>query len=63
MEENCRADLSHSERGVSVSESVSASIEEIDVDAEVELRCSGDTSLRRCREVCGETECEWAPLA
>lgn len=66
MEENCRADLSHSERGVSVSDSVSASFEEIGVDAEAELQCSSDASLvcplRRCREVCGEAEHEWAPL-
>lgn len=54
MEENCRADLSHNERGGSVS----ASAEEVDVDAEVELRRSSDTSL-----VCGETEHERAALA
>lgn len=60
MEENCRADLSHSERGASVS--ASASTEEADVDAGVELRRSSDTSLFcplwRC-----ETEHERAPLA
>lgn len=65
VEEKLRADLSHSERGVSVSASTSASAEETETDAEVEI--SSDASLVRllssCREVCGETERESAPLA
>lgn len=44
VEEKCRADLSHSERGVSVSVSVSASTEGADEAAEVESRCSSDSS-------------------
>lgn len=65
VEEKLRADLSHSERGVSVSASTSASAEETETDAEVEI--SKDASLVRlllsCREVCGETERESALLA
>lgn len=65
VEEKLSADLSHSDRGVSVSASSSASAEETETDAEVEI--SSDTSLvrllSRCEEVCGETEREPAPLA
>lgn len=64
MEENCKADLSHSERGVSVS--ACSSTEEADVDAKVELQFSSDKALVlllwRCEDVCGETEHELDPL-
>lgn len=43
VEENCRADLSHRERGGSVSASVSVSTEGADADAQVELQCSSGT--------------------
>lgn len=64
MEDKCKADLSHSERGASVS--ASPSTEEADVGAEVELQLSSDEALVlllwRCGEVCGETEHELDPF-
>lgn len=60
VEETCRAERSHNERGVSASVSESASTEEADVDAEVELRCFSNASLLcPCGEACGEAEPEW----
>lgn len=61
VEENFSADLSKSVRGPSISVSVSTSIEETDVEADVEFLRS--VSLWSCREVCGDTEREWAPSA
>lgn len=67
VELNCRADLSRSERGLSLSLSVSVSIsiEETDVDAEVGLLSLSSVvpPFWRCREVCGETDRDRAPLA